>query len=413
MINAKDLSCQCKATIVVSCVRSVLLHGAVGRAFSKRDLTTLGGEERRMARWLFGLNLRTMKRKKIKDRALYKCMRLNSLAGEIRVQRLRFLGHLLRHPDHRSSRALFGVFCAGVKKDKRVLLEADYGAQRTVLQEYLETWRSTTLPKRYIRFFHGRDTPEHRKLWHNLVQAVRAREAAKYWHPHDTGAAEEAEAQLLKKSRTDQNVERMAEHIRALAEFDPQVEKAPGFQGAQEVKAAKLRRQRRKMTILKKEISETGITAIVREEVALNKRRPGVLHKNFVYSCSACQAQFQTGAAELPSEALNHAKAHGRELITIWSKDQALYADCFTATGSRLDARPYRPWLIRANKFTFVRQIVPEQNATISGQNGNTLRCRNYACNFRLSIPQGIQQRGLRKTFYNSLRKHELKCDKK
>jgi hypothetical protein len=184
-----------------------------------------------------------------------------------------------------------------------------------------------------------------------------------------------------------------------------------GFQGVKERKIADVRMRNRKMQKIKSDLRELGSVKLLSREPAANRRRAKVQHYDYAYRCDVCCMTFSTGAVVQPLAAVEHAEAHKRkELITIREKEGDFYSDARTLSGSRDEQLGYRPWMVKSNKFRFHKHVFPIGNLTMAGEAGGLMRCRHPECEFRVKLKHGAQVASVRKTFYNSLRRHEGCC---
>ena len=135
----------------------------------------------------------------------------------------------------------------------------------------------------------------------------------------------------------------------------------------------------------------------------------------YAYYCSRCHDvdEYTTLPVESPECIVDHVETHDSGMISLWrDRDDRVVSDHYETGGdcSRID-QP-RPWAARNSAYSFVRNIFPDNATAVEADGKQYLVCKfaHNGCIFRKEAALGLQDPRTRKTFYNSLRRHEAKC---
>jgi hypothetical protein len=139
-----------------------------------------------------------------------------------------------------------------------------------------------------------------------------------------------------------------------------------------------------------------------------------ILHRFSVhFVCDACSdlEDLYTLASETVQPVFDHFAAHASAVVTVWrDKEGRLVADHHVTDDTQSRNETKRPWANPRNGYTFVRNVFPPGSLD---ETGTMLRCRASGCDFRKLLPKGPQDIAVRRTFSNSLLRHEAKCKRR
>ena len=138
-------------------------------------------------------------------------------------------------------------------------------------------------------------------------------------------------------------------------------------------------------------------------------RRRGGPHSLFVYRyfCSLCgEDEFETVPDTTAQQVLDHADAHGKDLISVWQRpaDGLWFSDHFVGPMRNLKKTP---WIAANSAFRFVKNVFPD---AIQSTDSERLCCRHVGCDFSIKPKNGLNVPSVRTVVYGALARHECVC---